>query len=148
MEFEVEEGRLGDIPEIEDGTYVAKFVGLEERDITVGAETRKVYAFRFDIEGQIVEGLTTTRRTERSKAVQWLKAIVGSDFKKIKVEDYYGTEVIVTIQNKIRAYGDRNIAIPRVVNVSPLPKKTPKKEAKKKEEKDVGFSIEEVVLKK
>lgn len=150
MEFEVEEGGLAEIPEIEDGTYVAKFVGFEKRSIPVGNDTREVFVFRFDIEGQIVEGITTTRRTQKSKSAQWMKAIVGSEFKKINVEDYYGTQVIVTVQNKTRTYGDATVAIPRVVNVSPMPKKATKKTSteQKKQSKanNADFSIEKAVL--
>lgn len=113
------------IAELEDGSYIARFEGVEEREINVGGSVRKVLVFKFDVDGQTVEGLTTTVVSPLSKAYKWLKAINDDkDFEEIDTDDLVGKEVTVKVANRVRASG---IKFPSVVDVFPVPKTAKKK---------------------
>lgn len=123
---------VDEIPEIDAGSYVGKFTGLEEREITVrtpnGEVNRKVFVWSFEVDGQIISGITSTNVSKRSKAYKWFKALVGEDFDEIDTEQLVGKEAIVTVAKKKIA----GLEVPRIVDVAPKPKESKPASVQKK----------------
>jgi len=133
------------MPQVEEGLYTAKFVGYEQRTITVntrnGEEERDVIVWRFkvlEIEDEpVLEGVSSTRFSPRAKAYRWISAMLGrspSVGEEIDLDDLIGTEVLIRVVNKpLRAGG----FISRVDDVLPARKK--KKPARKKQEEEYDY---------
>lgn len=139
------------MPQVEEGLYTAKFVGYDQRTITVrtknGEEEREIIVWRFKVteleDEPILEGVSSTRFSPRAKAYKWVSAMLGRSpavGEEIDLDDLIGSEVLIRVVNKpLRSGG----FVSRVDDVLPAKKKKRTKKKKVEEEYDYSEELEE-----
>jgi hypothetical protein len=101
---------------LEDGTYDAKLVNLEQKETKFG--DRLMWTFKVDGEDAEVVGFTSMSPSTKAKAYQWAVAIAGEIDPKVGwgPEDLIGGECVVVLEKAEDAQGtEKN----KVVKVKP-----------------------------
>ncbi|NPA98182.1 MAG: hypothetical protein GXO43_02275 [Crenarchaeota archaeon] len=116
----------GGLPLIEEGVYPAWLKGVEEREIEVKGEKRKIFSWRFivDVDGKKVEleGISSAKVTTKSKAYRWASAIMGRKPKVGEIIDFdelVGLPCTVIVENKPVKNGDGEFSRVQDVTVAP-----------------------------
>lgn len=109
VRFKVGESKTGNWRAVEEGLYIAKLVEVKPDTINVRGEERDIIRWRFVIleekDKPMVEGLTSTLFTTRSKAYKWASALLGYQpdvGEEIDTDELIGKYAIVKVENKER----------------------------------------------
>jgi len=119
-------GRFIETAVVPDGVYIARLHQTKEGKITFRGEERPIIRWFFqilsenpEINGKIVEGITSPTVSTRSKAYRWLTALLGEKpdpETEIDLDDYIGNIVQVQVETKTSQSGRE---YSRVINVVP-----------------------------
>jgi len=128
---------------VSEGIHRAELIDIEDIDTQFGQSWRWVFDLVDFPEETLVSGVSSQKMTTRSKAYEWVSALLGREpepGEEIDFDDLIGRQVMVTVKNRTMRDGSE---ISNVVALAKIPEQMGMGRVDEKVEREAEREIEE-----